>query len=287
MEQVGLQHAPPVHRRAGADLDQSASGSQYVSSHTPRPILEPRQRSHRLSTGVPVAARANHGAATSSTKLSTTSLRHTNERPQRVRAPPARARPATTWRRCHRPGHRAGGQQHHTADQPGARETELGGSSASQLEQHADADRRRAPPSGPTGTARPAARAAFSRAGGANVRLRSARPGRSAQLDRRAAQPGRALLGLAGRRRQHRHQRVLRHRPTGRGHPGVAEEGPLADLGRLDPQVAAAELVGADHGVVGQERAVADGGHLRQQQHGRGLHAATDLGAEQPQPGTA
>src|SRR5437870_1267292 len=57
----------------------SASGSQYVSSQTPRPTLAPSDRSHTFKTGVPVAARANHGAATISTKVSTTSLRQTNE----------------------------------------------------------------------------------------------------------------------------------------------------------------------------------------------------------------
>src|SRR6516165_9608774 len=56
----------------------SASGSQYVSHHTPRPICAPRVRSQKFSTAVPDAALANHGAATISTKVSTTSLRHTN-----------------------------------------------------------------------------------------------------------------------------------------------------------------------------------------------------------------
>src|SRR6202008_250363 len=57
----------------------SAAGNQYVSHQTPLPILAPSERSQRFSTGVPAAAFANQGAATSSTKLSTTSLRQTNE----------------------------------------------------------------------------------------------------------------------------------------------------------------------------------------------------------------
>ncbi len=39
----------------------------------------PRLRSHAASAGVPVACSANHGRATVSTKVSCTSLRHTND----------------------------------------------------------------------------------------------------------------------------------------------------------------------------------------------------------------
>ena len=46
---------------------------------TPRPMDAPNPRSHRFITGVPLAARANQGAATVSTKVSDTSLRHTND----------------------------------------------------------------------------------------------------------------------------------------------------------------------------------------------------------------
>src|SRR5882757_229353 len=60
-------------------VTRSASGSQYVSHHTPRPIDAPSARSHRFITGVPLAALANHGAATVSTNVSDTSLRHTND----------------------------------------------------------------------------------------------------------------------------------------------------------------------------------------------------------------
>ena len=61
------------------NLTRSASGSQYVSHHTPRPILAPNARSHTFITGVPLAARANHGAATVSTKVSDTSFRQMND----------------------------------------------------------------------------------------------------------------------------------------------------------------------------------------------------------------
>ena len=41
--------------------------------------MAPSARSHRFITGVPLAALANHGAATVSTNVSDTSLRHTND----------------------------------------------------------------------------------------------------------------------------------------------------------------------------------------------------------------
>ncbi len=71
----------------------------------------------------------------------------------------------------------------------------------------------------------------------------------------------------------------------GRGHAGVADEGPLADLDPLHAQPAAAELVAADQGVVGQERLVVDLGERRDHQHRRRLDVLADPGAEQPQPG--
>ncbi len=81
-----------------------------------------------------------------------------------------------------------------------------------------------------------------------------------AQLGRRAAQPGRARLRLGTTRRggQHGDQAPLGHLAPGRGHPGVADERVLADLHVLDAQPAAAELVAAEQGVVGEEGAVAD-----------------------------
>ena len=94
------------------------------------------------------------------------------------------------------------------------------------------------------------------------------------------------MRGLAPRRRgQHRDQRRLGHLAARRGHAGVADERALADLHPLDPQPAAAELVAADQGVVGQERLVVDLGERRDHQHRRGLDVLADPGAEQPQPG--
>ncbi len=72
----------------------SASGSQYDSHHTPRPIREPSSRSIALRIGVPVAGRAIHGAARSSTNESATSLRHTND--DHSGCSPARILPTNT-----------------------------------------------------------------------------------------------------------------------------------------------------------------------------------------------
>jgi len=43
---------------------------------------------------------------------------------------------------------------------------------------------------------------------------------------------------------------------AGGHHAGVADEGALADLDVVDPHPAATELVGGDHGVVGEEGAI-------------------------------
>ena len=94
------------------------------------------------------------------------------------------------------------------------------------------------------------------------------------------------MRGLAPRRgREHRDQGRLGHPAAGRGHAGVADERALADLHPLDAQPAAAELVAADQGVVGQERLVVDLGQRRDHQHRRRLDVLADPGAEQPQPG--
>src|SRR2546423_544677 len=55
----------------------SASGSQYVSHHTPRPTLAPRLRSQTPIHGVPPMEPASHGTASISTNVSASSLRHT------------------------------------------------------------------------------------------------------------------------------------------------------------------------------------------------------------------
>ena len=116
------------------------------------------------------------------------------------------------------------------------------------------------------------------RAAAAKVRLSSPLAGGAAQLHRRAAQPGRARLGLLAApptapptrprlgtdRARARSSRSCRGTPACRSWP------------RSIAHPAAAQLVGADQGVVGEERAVADGGHPRQQQHGRRLDVAAD-----------
>ena len=86
----------------------------------------------------------------------------------------------------------------------------------------------------------------------------------TAQRVRRAAEPRRPGLGLVrrGAAESTATSALLGHLAAGRGHPGVADEGALADLDLLDPQPAAAELVAAEQGVVGEERAVVDRGQL-------------------------
>src|SRR6478609_8112215 len=56
----------------------SASGSQYVSHQTPRPMREPSARSHRFIAGEPTVAGPSHGTATTSRNASASSLRQMN-----------------------------------------------------------------------------------------------------------------------------------------------------------------------------------------------------------------
>ena len=236
-----------------------------------------------MRTGVPAAAFANHGAATSSTKLSTTSLRQTNELHSGYST--ARVRPTIS--------HLATVAMP-PATAPAARITAPDSSSVShgpshdverlQREQHAERDQHRA----------------HHRHEPAQL---DQRPG-DLELERRVERPALVAARPPGRRSftggEPSHDvpaldffgaaDSTATRPffgtdaAGRGHPGVAEEGPLADLRAGHVQPAAAQLVRRDHRVVGQERALADRGHLRQQQHGRRLDVPADLGAQRAQP---
>ena len=138
-----------------------------------------------------------------------------------------------------------------------------------------------------TGTIRQSstsARATRSRVGGANVRASSDSPATRRSFtggDPSQLVPARAS---SGRRRQHGDEPALGHRAAGRDHPRVAQERALAHLAALDPQPAVAQLVGADEGVVGEERPVADGGERGQHEGGRRLHVLADVRPERPQP---
>ena len=117
-----------------------------------------------------------------------------------------------------------------------------------------------------TGTIRhssTSARATRSRVGGSNVRASSDSPATRRSFTGGDPSQRRAGARVLGRRRQHRDEAALGHRAAGRDHPRVAQERALAHLAALDPQPAVAQLVGADEGVVGEERPVADGGQRR------------------------
>ena len=286
MEQMRLQDAPTVHADAVAEPDEVGLGQPVGLAPDPAPdpgaeAPEPQGQRRRARS----AALANHGAATISTKVSTTSLRQTKRAPQRVvaladptdddplrhgreRAPPRARRPASRRPRARRPttGRSGPTSTASRASTPTAMATEQ----ATGTNRHSST----------------AARAARRRRDGAKVRLLVSGHDGPAQLHRGAAEPRRPRLRLLRGGRQHRHEAVLRAPTVPGGHAGVAEERPLADLGRGDPHPAAAELVAGDHRVVGEERAVADRGHLRQQQHRRGLDALADLGPEQPAAST-
>ena len=251
-------------RRARRGRPRAASS---VSHHTPRPTLAPEaSAATATSDGVPAAALANHGAATISTNVSTTSLRQTNE--LHSGCSPARIRPTTTHlasdgddrgdarRRRAAPTPDSGDGDHATPSVDDER-----------LRARTARDARCATVTTParTGTARrrPARRAGA--AAGRNVRLSSTRrprgDGASPAGSRATTYPAFDFSGAADSTAT---SAVFGHRAARRAAmPELPRNARLPTLARPDPQPAAAELVGGDHRVVGQERAVADRGHLR------------------------
>ena len=96
--------------------------------------------------------------------------------------------------------------------------------------------------------------------------------------------PRLALRGPGGR--QHRDQALAGHLPARGRHPRVPEERVLADLHVADPQPPAAELVAAEQGVVGQEGTVPDGREPRDAAGpSRPRRRCPTSGAERPEPG--
>ena len=136
--------------------------------------------------------------------------------------------------------------------------------SACERDEHADGDGHRSRRPARTGTARRPPAPTAGAAAGSNVRRSSPGTARAAQLHRRAAEPRRAGL------------RLLRAPPTARrparswardrppaAIPELPRNARLPTLARPIRSQPPSELVGGDHRVVGEERAVADGGHLR------------------------
>ena len=228
---------------------------------------------------MPAAALANHGAATISTKVSTTSLRHTNElhsgcSPARDAA---RRRPTSPT-----DGEQRGDQRRRrAARRPDARPRPPERRARRRAMRARRARRRRWPPSTPparSGTAR-RRRAATRRRGGGRERAARRRRRRRVRRSFTGGLPSHDVPGLRllRRRRQHGDEPVLRAptRPPA-AMPELPRKARLPTLARRDPQPPAAELVAGDHRVVGEEGAVADRRHLRQQQHRRRLDARAD-----------
>ena len=186
-------------------------------------------RSQPFSSGVPLTPPTSHGTATTSTNVSASSLRQTNDvhSGRSCDAEPADQQP------LHR------GRERRTRPCPAASSTRPLSRAATRpsswlLDRHRARPGRRpaARPStspGRSGTARSPTGPTSAAAGGSKVRVESAACDGPAQRHRRRAEPGRALLGPARRRGQHADQALLGHRVAGRGHPGVAEERLLAD----------------------------------------------------------
>ena len=221
---------PRFTRHAVAESTPDRPPAASRSRTTRRARSAPRAHAGTGSgTACPTAARANHGAATISTNVSTTSLRHTKALHNGCST--ARIRPTSSHfaATVSSAGGRTGREQHDAAGSGGDRVARRTRPVASRAHEHA---RRRSPRCSTVGTSRHSSTARPGdpkRPGSVRTCAPVGSIRRTAQPHRRAAQPGRALLRLGRRRGQHRDQSVLRHRAAGPGHPGVAEEGALAD----------------------------------------------------------
>ncbi len=196
MEQVGLEHAAAVDRARRRPAHQVGLGQPVGLAPDAAPDPGAQRCAARGSApAVPAAARANHGAASISTKVSTTSLRQTNE--LHSGCSPTRSRPTSSpLRRGRRPRRRRRPAASSTTPPQQRRQPRSRALRSAPREPTSDAepDRGGHDQRGTAGTARSAPRATLSRAGGAKVRLWSPASAAAAQLHRRAAQPGRALL---------------------------------------------------------------------------------------------
>ena len=155
VEQMGLHHAATVDGAAVAAASPGRPRAASRSRTTPRGrSWRPAPRSHRFITGVPLAARANHGAATVSTKVSATSLRQTND--DHSGCSPAGIRPTTSHfaATAMTAGDRAGDQQHHTAGQCGPARSRPRRTQRLQAGQHRRRRSRTSPSSAPAGRSR-------------------------------------------------------------------------------------------------------------------------------------
>ena len=288
MEQVRLHHAAPVDGGAVAELDEVGLGQPVrlapdatsdLRAQGPQPDVQ-----HR---------RAGRGVA-----------RTTARRPPRRRCRPARCatrtsstaggrrpgavRPGPTWPRVVTAAATAPRPAMRTSPPAGPRPT-------SRRSSHSQPTRpRRTPrPSATlsiTGTSRhssTSARATLSRVGGlvgaglvdllrppaqlrrAGCRSTTCRPWPWYAVAPPTARATRPRLGTL--------------RP-GAAIPELPRKACLPIFTALDAEPAAAELVAAEQGVVGEERPVVDRGQLGDQQHGRRLDLVADLGAQQPQP---
>ncbi len=193
-------------------------------------------------------------------KVSASSLRQTNE--LHNGCAPGRSRPTSSHLATDRdaappPGRRrsSDGQTDdaaasHASDRVGASSTASATSTTAACS--ATCDQHRQQPAASPG------RAGHAEPGRRVRRCARRRPPRRVRRSRAGGLPSQDAPAFAvlrrGRGRQHRDQRPLGHLAARCGHAGVADEGPLPDLHPLDPQPAAAQLVPADQGVVGQER---------------------------------
>ena len=194
-------------------VTRSASGSQYDSHHTPRPILAPSPRSQMFIRQYP--SRHARTTARRRSRRRRRTPRCATRTSSTAGARSCAIRPTTNHFAAHgdRARHRARDQQDHAAEtEPRPVSDGLGDQLRARTARRVRCRRSPSPGSGGTSPRRP--RAIFSRSGGSKVREASAVSGRAAQPHRRATQPRRARLRLGRSGRQHRDEAVLRHAST-------------------------------------------------------------------------
>ena len=256
---------PRLTVRPRPSVTRSASGSQYVSHQTPRPIVgaeRPQPQVHHRRPRWP------HGRTTARRPS-----RRTCRRPRcatrttttaDARSPGSGRPEAISPRRDDRPRPRPRPAGRPAAAAP-AHQSRIRIASACRTASTADADRERHASSVRGGTVRPPHRDQPS-AASAGRRCAARRPRRAApQPDRRTAQPRRARLALGGVADSTATSPSSGTRAARAGSmPELPRNARLPIGGVVDAIQPARQLVGRDHRVVGEEGAVVDDGESRQ-----------------------
>ena len=230
---------------AVAQVIRSASGSQYVSHQTPRPIRAPIERSQRLRRRAG-GGRANHGAATTRGRCRRARCaRRTSSTRMVAGREPADQQPLAT---VDGGGAEAGDEQERAAEEAAHHGPR---SSRRPLRPTHEHDESTCEPPARRGTPRPG-RGPPAAGAAARGPASSPSPRRGAALGGLPSQEVPALRSTAAGRPTGPRRGLLGTVRPGAAIPELPRNAPLPTC-PLDPQPPAAELVAADQGVVGEE----------------------------------